>query len=457
MTEHLRADGSMSKVNLDDGVDGFRTLLISHIDNAGISRVKAIPSTQISSALTKGSSVSLSLGMLLAIDDHANSTDAIDPTIGDLRGMPDASAIAVLDRSRGLAWAPSYLYGLDGLPHPTCQRSTLKRITEAAGEEGFQFLVGMELEFTLFRGSKAQPELAHTGPGYGTRAFLELEDWHLDLLDALEDAGVPVEQLHPEYENGQIEVSLAPRGPVRAVDDYVLARLIVTRTALRHGFLVSFAPVAIVGGVANGCHIHLSASRDGQNVFYDDSSASGMTTDAGHMIAGILDHLVDGLALLGGSTLSFERLKPHNWAGAYACWGPSNREAAVRYMRGQKGHGAAASNIEVKCADPAANHYLAVAALIGAAIDGVGRRLPLPEGIVVDPAELSDEERAAAAVERFPDTLGAALDRYEKSTFFRELLGPMLFYSYLVVRRHEWERFGDLEPEDVAREVRWRF
>jgi glutamine synthetase len=295
-------------------VDDIRALMISHIDNAGISRVKIAPQHRVRSALTKGSTISLSVGMLLAIDDHATSTPSIDPTIGDLRGIPDEAALAWIDRERGLAWAPSDLYGLDGAPHPTCQRSALKRIVRDAG---FDFLVGMELEFTLFRGTKDDPEVAHLGPGYGTLPFFELESWHLDLLDALQVAGVPVEQLHPEYEDGQVELSLAPRDPVRAVDDYVLARMIVTRVALQHGLLVSFAPVAVFGGVSNGCHIHLSAvSGDGgSNIFYDPERDSGMTIEAEHMIGGIVSNLVDGLVLLGGSTLSFERLKPHNWAG----------------------------------------------------------------------------------------------------------------------------------------------
>lgn len=435
-------------------VDDIRALMISHIDNAGISRVKVVPQPRVRSALTKGSTISLSVGMLLAIDDHATSTPSIDPTIGDLRGIPDEAALAWIDRERGLAWAPSDLYGLNGEPHPTCQRSALKRIVRDAG---FDFLVGMELEFTLFRGTKDEPEVAHLGPGYGTLPFFELESWHLDLLDALQVAGVPVEQLHPEYESGQIELSLAPRDPVRAVDDYVLARMIVTRVALQHGLLVSFAPVAVFGGVSNGCHIHLSAAGGGSNIFYDPERDSGMTAEAEHMIGGIVSNLVDGLVLLGGSTLSFERLKPHNWAGAYACWGPSNREAAVRYMGGFAGYGAEQSNIEVKCADPAANHYLAVAALIGAAVHGVRTQEPLPPAVRMDPAELSAEDRERLGVERFPHDLGAALERFADSAFFRELLGPELFDSYRAVRAHDWEVNGPLDGDAAVARARWRF
>ena len=36
--------------------------------------------------------------------------------------------------------------------------------------------------------------------------------------------------------------------------------------------------------------------------------------------------------ILAGSAVSSWRLKPGNWAGAFACWGLENREAAIRLM-----------------------------------------------------------------------------------------------------------------------------
>lgn len=372
----------------------IRALIVSHLDNAGISRVKVLPQHKVASAGVQGATMSLSLGMLFSVDDHVSSIPALDATIGDLRAVPDMSAVAMLDHRQGLAWAPTDLLALDGVQHPTCQRSLLRQVDERARAAGLDFLVGMELEFTLFTGTKNEPELAHIGLGYGALPFFELEQWHLALLSALAGANVPVEQLHPEYGSGQLEISLAPRTPVKAVDDYVLARHVITRVSLAHGYLVSFAPLPVVGSISNGCHIHLSASRDGRNIFYDEATAEGFSAEAGQLIAGVLDHLDEGVALLGGSTLSFERLRPHNWAGAYLCWGTGNREAAVRYMPGLAGFGGQQSNIEIKCADPAANHYLAVAALIASALDGRDRHLDLPVEVTVEPDLLSARSRA---------------------------------------------------------------
>ena len=74
--------------------------------------------------------------------------------------------------------------------------------------------------------------------------------------------------------------------------------------------------------------------------------------------------------MLCGSIVSGLRMRPGNWAGAYACWGIENREAAVRFVKGGPGsaHG---GNVEVKIVDPSANPYLASAAILGLALDGI--------------------------------------------------------------------------------------
>jgi glutamine synthetase len=107
--------------------DDIRALLVCHIDNAGISRVKVLPHRKLLSASTHGVTISHSVGALFSVDDHLNATPAIDPIVGDLRGIADTSSMAMLDREARLAWAPADLYSLDGSPHPTCQRTALRR------------------------------------------------------------------------------------------------------------------------------------------------------------------------------------------------------------------------------------------------------------------------------------------------------------------------------------------
>ncbi|BDZ64141.1 glutamine synthetase family protein [Agromyces mangrovi Wang et al. 2018] len=446
------------------GTEGVHALLVTHVDNAGVSRVKVLPGRRIDTAGESGVSISNSVGMLFSVDDHLNSTPEIDAIVGDLRGIPDVSALAMLDAETGLAWAPADLRALDGSEHPTCQRSALKRVVSAAEDDGLAFRIGFELEFTVFRdpgeaGDAALdvPEYANDGPAYSTRAFLDLEPWLLATMAALDAAGVPVEQVHPEFGDGQVEIALAPREPLRAVDELVLARIVILRTAAQHGLLVSFAPVPIAGGPSSGCHVHLSAAHEGRALCFDAAAPHGFTPEAGMMIAGILDRLEEGLALHGGSVLSFDRLQPNHWAGAYRCWGPANREAAIRVVEGQAGREPAQANLEFKCTDAAANPYLSVAALLASALDGIARRAEPPEPVLVDPSSLSDEERDERGIARLPADLGAALDLLKGSTFFHDVFGTTLLDAYVASRRHEWEAYGGLDTAAVAEIVRWRY
>jgi len=435
----------------------LRALMVTYVDHAGIGRIKLVPGRRIQSVARNGATASLSAGTLFSTDDYPVSTPALDATIGDLRVIPDLDRLVVLDEQAGLGWVPSDLRSLDGSPFPACARTALKSVSSTAQDAGLDILIGLEMEFSLFTGSKESATLAHSGPGYGVLPFLELEAFHLELLNELERCGVPVEQLHPEYGDGQIELSFAPRAPLTAVDDFVLARTIVARIALRHGFLVSFAPLPTPGNSTNGLHIHLSATRDGANVFFDASSVTGMSAEGGSMIAGVLANLGDGIALLGGTTPSFSRLQPHNWAGSYICWGDGNREAAVRLMRGSAGSENAQANIEVKCADGSSNLYLAVAAVIASALHGATESLPLPDGVDVEPGTLGSTELTRLGIHEFASNLGDALDLLAASTFFRDALGDVLLDTYVAVRRHDWDTFGGLSVEDAAVASRWNY
>ena len=151
--------------------------------------------------------------------------------------------------------------------------------------------------------------------------------------------------------------------------------------------------------------------------------------------------------------LSPLRLRPGNWAGAFACWGLENREAAVRLCADTGGnpHGA---SVELKCIDGSANPYLAAAAFLGLALDGIARSLPLPPEVPVDPASLPEAQRDPLAL---ATSQGAALDALESSHLARELLGPEIVEATLAVRRYEQKTYGDAEPADVAAVCRLAF
>src|SRR5207249_10459248 len=177
----------------------------------------------------------------------------------------------------------------------------------------------------------------------------------------------------------------------------------------RHGYKSSFAPVAILGEVGNGGHIHFSLWEDIRNLFAGGNGPHGMTERAEAFVAGVLAELPALVAVGSPSVPSYLRLIPSHWAGAFACWGRENREAAVRFVTSMVGTRDTAANTEVKCFDQSANPYLVAGALIAAGLAGVEKDLRLPDEVTVDPGGLSADELAHQGIQRLPQSVEEAL------------------------------------------------
>lgn len=430
-----------------------RLLALTFVDNAGVTRVKVIPLGRLESAVRSGVGISR-LWAVSGSDDAFAFVPPYDGPSGDIRLVPDAASARLLRSSPGFAWAPVYQLDEELREEASCQRTVLRRVVEAARARRIEFRTAFETEMTLLNPDGSP---AHDGPGYSPRALLPLEPFALELVDALEEAGVEVHQLHPEYSPGQFEVSIAPRDPITAADDVVLLRIVARQVARNHGLEVSFAPVVSPGAAGNGMHFHLSAWQDGENLMAGLDDNGGLHHDGAALTAGILDELPNLLALLAPTVLSYTRLQPHHWSGAYACWGIENREAALRFIPGTINSRPCSTNLEVKVLDSAANPYLAAAALLGASLQGLERAAIPPPPLQDDPASLPEDDRTAFGVRRLPTSLSEATALFAESDFARSLLGEPLHDATIAVQKLEWETAGTLPAESSVLTYRFRF
>ena len=438
------------------GSKGVRAIAMSQVDNSGVARVKTVPISLFERAVRVGVGMSPVFEVFFGLD-HITSSDEVGGPVGDLRLLPDPDAARVLAASPGWAWAPVDKYTQDGEVYPGCQRSFAKRMVERAAGAGIELRMAYELEW--FQGSLTSEtdQPVHNGPAYGLPVLATTSGFVRDLLVALEDEGIDVEQFHPEYAMGQLELSVAPSDPVGAADHAILVRQTIRAVAAQYGQRASFSPVVIAGHVGNGGHVHFSLWRDGVNLFAGGEGPYGMTEEGEAFVAGILEELPALVAIGSPSVPSYLRLVPQHWAGAFACWGRENREAAVRFVTGMVGTHETAANTEVKCFDQSANPYLASGALIAAGLSGVERGFRLPDEVTVDPGDLSEEELASQKIARLPQSVDEAVANLERSEVLREAMGPMLFSPYVAVRKAEAEAFAEMEPDDVVAAHRWRY
>src|SRR6266545_638831 len=293
---------------------------------------------------------------------------------------------------------------------------------------------------------------------FSTTGFGQAHDYAVELVRALEAQGLEVEQYYPELGHGQQELSIRHAPALRAADNQVAYRETVRGVAWRQGLWASLAPKPLPDQAGNGAHLHLSlweAKPDGQpggrNLLYDPDDRYGLSSLGYHFVAGVLAHLPALLALTCASVNSYRRLVPHSWSSAFTCYGPDNREAAVRIPSRLWGADEASCNLELKPSDATGNPYLALGAVIHAGLDGIRNKLDPGKPVEVDPGAMSTSTRRRRGIQRLPDSLPAALDALERDELLMEALGPPRRGAYLAVKRSEAAAFA---AEDTAFECR---
>ncbi|WP_067457341.1 glutamine synthetase family protein [Actinomadura macra] len=451
---------------------------LTWVDVSGITRTKTVPVGRLEHAASWGVGMSPVFDVFL-LDDSIVSGRFIGGPAGDLRLHPDLDRLVPMAALPGWAHAPANRYAQDGAVHPLDTRALLRREMARLAADGWTVRAAFEIEWALSESHGDGFSPACHGPAYGMTRVSELSGYLRDLLRALDTTGVTVEQLHPEYAAGQYEISVAAEDPVGAADTAVLVRETIRAVSMEHGLIASFSPKVEADSVGNGAHVHLSLWRTGDarddadaprakadtprgqaegaaNAMAGGDGPYGLTGAGQSFTAGILERLPALLAVGAPSVASYLRLVPSHWAGAFACWGLENREAALRLVTGADGERAGAANLEIKCFDGAANPYLALAALLAAGRAGLAAEAALPDPVDVDPATLAPDERAARGIMELPSSLAESVAAFEADAVLREALGEAVTDTVATVRRGEIALLADATPEQIAAATRWR-
>lgn len=431
------------------GTPGYDTLIGTIVNPAGLTLAKVVSSGAAGRFGDPGLGASPTWHGFAIDRTGIAFTDEIS-VIGDQRIRIDSDALRVIDA--GLAWAPGNFFDQDGNPVAACTRGTLGRIESRLAQVGLRAEVGHEVEFVLVdpAGNRLPGEL---WAQYGLAGVLEHENFVRDAMAALAAAGVGVEQFHPEYGVNQFEISLSPRTPVAAADQLVLTRILISRVARQHGIRVSLSPKPFADGAGCGAHQHFSLWRGDTPLLSGGNGEHGLTAQGAAAIAGIVSGLSEAQLVLCGSVVSGLRMQPGSWAGCYTCWGTENREAAVRFIPATYGtpYGA---NAEVKIVDPSANPYLASAAILGLALDGIENSATLPPEVTVDPHTLTEVERRAVGAVQLSAEQCDVIAALDHSSRIRVILSDSIIDALIAVRRYEQQHYADLDASALADKFR---
>ena len=327
----------------------------------------------------------------------------------------------------------------DGTPYEGDPRYVFKRLLKEVSEKGYTFYLGPELEYFYFKDSKCTEIL--DGGGYFDSRPLDLgSDLRRDTIFALQSMGIEVEYSHHEVAPSQHEIDLRYDEGLRMADKTQTYRVVVKEIARKHGVYATFMPKPIFGQNGSGMHTHQSLFKGNENAFHHPDDKYNLSDLAKYYIAGLIHHAPEITAITNQWVNSYKRLVPGYEAPVYVSWARRNRSTMIRvpmYKPGKE----QATRVEFRSPDPACNPYLAFAVMLGAGMNGIEKKLEMPDPIEEDIYEMNPAERRAHGITDLPGNLYAATLETEKSEMVREVLGDHIFDKFIENKKIEWDTY----------------
>jgi glutamine synthetase len=365
--------------------------------------------------------------------------DMMVPTfspVGEYELIPCFESLRLGERD-GYATVQGEFREKDGSEVAIDPRSALRRIVQKANKHDISFLVGFELEVVFmtsntFNGvrifGKDPVSCGHAWSNASALRNPEIMKVIEEILSKLEKSQINLEQLHPESAPGQYEFVTGCLPPLEAVDALLATQDIIYSVAEKYSLKATFVPKPYPRACGTGAHVHTSITpEDKHQSFY----------------AGILKHLPSIAAFTYPNSSSYDRVQDCVWSGGrYVAWGTQNRETPLRKIAG--------SHWEIKCMDGLANKYLALAAILGAGLQGIlDNQSMTHKDCTSDPALLDIEGREKfGIVEQLPKDFPDALKKLDKEKVLRNIMGDDLVNVYLTVKNAEMDMLDAMEPEE---------
>ncbi|MBK7061452.1 MAG: glutamine synthetase [Rubrivivax sp.] len=384
----------------------------------------------------------------------------------NLQLLPDPTSFKALPWAEGSGWLRAQPWFQDGTPVPLDTRRVLQQALDRLQHAGYVMRCGLEIEFHIYRIVDSGPQLdpmraAWPGepprvtmihPGYKllSEAWFDMAEEPLRIVQHTAQAlGLPLLSLELELGPSQVEAVFEVSDALTAADNMVLFRNAVKMALRRAGYHASFVcrpPFPNI--MSSGWHLHQSLlhRETGAAAFVRDSPAADSTAiDAAHTLSDLGEHWLAGLLAHGRGMAVFctptvngyGRFKPNALAPQSLLWGRDNRGALLRVVGGS---GDAATRIENRLGEPAANPYLYMAAQVHAGLDGIERRLRAP------PA--TDAPYGTTDAARLPTSLNEALKALADDHVLTQAFGAD-FVAYLQrIKQSECDRYDDAADKD---------
>ena len=278
------------------------------------------------------------------------------------------------------------------------------------------------------------------------------QDMRGEMLSVMFDIGLDPEKHHHEVAPAQHELGLKFSTLTVMADRLQLYKYVIHNVAASYGKTATFMPKPMFADNGSGMHVHQSIWNGGKPLFAGDKYA-GLSETCLYYIGGIIKHAKALNAITNPSTNSYKRLVPGYEAPVMLAYSARNRSASIRIPFGSNPK---AKRIETRFPDPAANPYLAFAALLMAGLDGIENKIHPGDAMDKDLYDLPPEEAKA-----IPQVCGslrealAALDADRKFLTKGGVFDDDQIDAYIELKMEENMRY-ELHPHPVEFEMYYK-
>jgi glutamine synthetase len=222
-----------------------------------------------------------------------------------------------------------------------------------------------------------------------------LQNLRTEAMLTLQDCGIEIEAQHHEVATaGQCEIDMKYGPLVKTADNLLYYKYIIKNIASQYGKSATFMPKPIWNDNGSGLHLHFSLWKNEEPLFAG-SGYGGLSETAMFAMGGILAHSRALLAFCCPTTNSYKRLIPGFEAPVNLTYSYRNRSAAIRIP--VHSPNPASKRFEFRCPDSSSNPYLAMSAVLMAALDGIQNKITPGQPLDKDIYDLKPEELETVA------------------------------------------------------------
>lgn len=417
----------------------FNSVMVALCDINGAFRGKRLPIEQVEKVFDGSLRMPISASTVDIWGCDIEGSELVFES-GDADGICKPLSDEILPSpwlGEGVGFLPVSMHSETGEPHPTDPRSALSNVVARYAALGLRPVVATELEFYLtdfptdgsVDGDVTPSTKFASGNVLSVQEIEMMSPFLDDVYEAAKLYGIPADAAISETGVGQFEINIMHTdNPLKAGDDAMLFKRLVKGCARKHGFAATFMAKPFGQDSGSGLHVHFSLlDNDDTNVF-DDGTEMGSDVMR-FAVGGLTSAMKESTLIFAPHLNSFRRIRPNSHAPTTVGWGYENRTAAIRIPGGNH----KARRIEHRVAGADANPYLVLAAILGAALEGIETKMAAPEPVTGNVYE--------AGLPQLPMDWASAIAAFDQGQIVGKIFDPTFKQLIVQAKQQELAKF----------------